>query len=203
MIYEFFPKVLSVETLGIEKDTSEKIMLMASETKNHIQNSGSNFFHNETYIFETVFKNTKLVKDVYEHINKYLTDVLGEKPNSLRITQSWMNINPPGTIHDRHLHSNSIVSGVIYIKVDDKSGRFMIHRKEEDKVLRNTITNYNKFNFEHMWFEPKPSELYLFQSNMVHSVGMNESTIDRISLSFNTFYTGIIGDRLNTTELCL
>ena len=47
----------------------------------------------------------------------------------------------------------------------------------------------------------KCGELILFPSNLTHSVPTNESDEERISLSFNTWSAGSLGDIDNLTYL--
>ena len=49
----------------------------------------------------------------------------------------------------------------------------------------------------------KKGELILFPSNLQHSVPANQSDEDRISLSFNTWIKGDIGDKEKLTYLPL
>ena len=193
IVCDLFPIALAVEKIEVEQEDLDKLLLLTSEKDKLIKNQKDNFFHDETYIFDTVLKGSKLVQDITNCMNQYCRDILGEEP-SLRHTQSWINVNPPGSSHHKHFHSNSILSGVLYLQVDDQTGKFLVHREDNNRIS-NEIKNYNQYNYKYLFFEPKQFELYIFPSSLSHSVDENKSTKDRISLSFNTFYYGdIIGD---------
>jgi uncharacterized protein (TIGR02466 family) len=193
IVCDIFPIALAIEKIEVEQEELDKLLLLTSEKDKLVKNQKDNFFHDETYIFDTVLKGSKLVQDITNCMNQYCRDILGEDP-SLRHTQSWLNVNPPGSSHHKHFHSNSILSGVLYLQVDEHSGKFLVHREDNNRIS-NEIKNYNQYNYKYLFFEPKQFELYIFPSSLSHSVDENKSTKDRISLSFNTFYYGdIIGD---------
>ena len=193
IVCDIFPIALAVEKIEVEQEDLDKLLLLTSEKDKLVKNQKDNFFHDETYIFDTVLKGSKLVQDITNCMNQYCRDILGEEPN-LRHTQSWINVNPPGSSHHKHFHSNSILSGVLYLQVDNQTGKFLVHREDNNRIS-NEIKNYNQYNYKYLFFEPKQFELYIFPSSLSHSVDENKSIKDRISLSFNTFYYGdIIGD---------
>ena len=122
--------------------------------------------------------------------------------NLLFITQSWINCNPPGTSHHKHSHTNSILSGVIYLQTDNKTGDINFYRPGiHDAIISHTVSKFEKYNCEFFHFQPKNDQLFLFPSNLVHSVNPNNSIQDRISLSFNTFYADSFGSELNKSRV--
>jgi uncharacterized protein (TIGR02466 family) len=188
-VFEIFPTAVKIEQLTIEQVDLDKILQLSRDTKNLNKNTKGNFFHSQTYIFDEVLKGSQLVKDVSKSIDEYTVDVLGEEPN-IRYTQSWLNVNPPGSGHHKHLHYNSILSGVLYIQTNDDCGDFVVHQEEEKRMFKTAITQYNRYNQSTCNFKPKNNELYIFPSTLHHSVRVNRSLESRISLSFNTFYAG-------------
>lgn len=199
MIFDLFPKAISINELSIEVNELNCLLQLANDNENFVKNSNGNFFHKENYILDTVLNGSKLAKDISHYIDEYTVNVLGEDP-SLRYTQSWININPPGTSHHKHSHINSIVSGVLYLQTNENSGKFLVHRYD-NRTIQNQTKTFNKYNFSYMFFEPRKFDLYLFPSSLEHSVEENKSNEDRISLSFNTFYHGTINAYSTLTEL--
>ena len=149
-----------------------------------------------------------LKKQIQEKINDYVYNVIGAD-NSLQweITTSWVNRAKFGEYHASHWHSNSIISGVLYLKVDEKSGSICFHKAHNwhnlfgntFKFDSNKLTNYNS---DTLLFSPKTFDILLFPSTLAHSVPPNESTEDRFSLAFNVFPRGVIGKGGNS-ELTL
>lgn len=137
-------------------------------------------------------------------VNKYFKEVYQPNLNtSLRITQSWCNYTNGGQYHHRHAHPNSMVSGVFYIQTDPTKDRIYFY-KTGYAQLKVQIREYNTFNSESWWFEAKPAQLILFPSHLEHMVQNTEAeAMTRISVSFNTFPQGVLGDNMELTELLL
>ena len=62
---------------------------------------------------------------------------------------------------------------------------------------------WNEYNSESWWFPVGTGELILFPSNLSHKVQPVEGSDTRISLAFNTFPVGHIGDEDELTALHL
>lgn len=138
-------------------------------------------------------------KDVMEHVNKFLYEVVGVD-DSLEwyLTTSWVNKAEPGEFHGAHFHSNSLVSGVLYLKVNPKSGAICFHKATDYiNVFPNLICiDYGPqtdYNAKTVATTPKPFDIILFPSVLTHSVLANESGEDRYSLAFNVFCKGTTG----------
>lgn len=186
-VIEVFPTAVSISQIKIDICDYNKLISLSTEKDNLVMNHNGNFFHKETYLLDTFFHNSELAKEISRQIDKYVINILGENP-CLSYTQSWLNVNPPGTSHHKHTHSNSILSGVLYLQTNEDSGKFRVHRKD-DRNICNEIKQYNKYNFSYVYFEPKIFDLFIFPSSLEHSVEENKSNETRISLSFNTFYS--------------
>ena len=111
--------------------------------------------------------------------------------NDLKITQSWTNKNVPGRGHHLHNHPNSILSGVFYFQSDNSSIKF---HSSIQKTFQLKISALNDFNCGYSQLPVSSGELLIFPSDLLHSVPANESSSERISLAFNTFVDGNLGD---------
>ena len=144
----------------------------------------SNFVcNNPGYILEdVVFSNLK--KFCENTIQEYLHTIY-QTDQKIKITQSWINKNPPGTIHTLHQHPNSFLSGVFYFQVDQSTPIEFISNYSPTLVLESN--SYNEFTGTSYTFSATEGTLILFPSYIKHRVGLNKTNSDRISLSFNTF----------------
>jgi uncharacterized protein (TIGR02466 family) len=170
-----------------------------------MQFNGSNSSSINSYIFDTKLKQIKQFCE--EHIKIYVEQVICPTEGDLDfyITQSWLNVNKPGEYHYEHCHTNSIISGVFYISTeeDDKITFIDPSYKLKDRLKFETKA-YNIWNTDTYAFQSNSNELMLFPSWLNHMVDSNpKATTDRISISFNTYVRGTIGDRLNKNELIL
>jgi uncharacterized protein (TIGR02466 family) len=134
-------------------------------------------------------------------LNTHLEHIYDPKTECrLEITQSWVNYTQPGEYHHRHDHPNSALSGVFYIDVeDDVDSIFFFNR--EYRQLQISPKAHNVFNSDSWSFPVKTGELVIFPSSLPHMVTVTKSSRSRISLAFNTFFKGDIGDINGLTNL--
>ena len=149
---------------------------------------------------EPAFENLKEV--ITMEANKFMRDVLSYRFDSVFITSSWVNINPPGTNHHTHIHPNSIVSGTYYLQTKEGCGDLVLSKPQKEIIpaLREDIPLDN-FSTSSWPISPFDNLLVMFPSNVTHFVTHNESDENRISLSFNTFVRGEMGSNPALTYL--
>ena len=142
----------------------------------------------------------KSIKDFfYESLNKY-TKNINQSDQRLVITQCWANKNPPGSKHHEHVHPNSILSGVFYLR-QDKTLPPIQFAKSVQSAMKLDPKKYNNLNSETFLLPCVDGELLLFPSNLKHSVPTNLGKEARISLSFNTFSVDTLGSEESLTHL--
>ena len=56
------------------------------------------------------------------------------------------------------------------------------------------LREYNLWNSTAWHYKVQTNQIIYFPSTLEHEVGINQSDTDRISLSFNVFFKGTIGD---------
>ena len=136
---------------------------------------------------------------VMNEINKYGREVLRVNSNiEFYITNSWINIYRPGDQAGSHNHNNSLISGVLYLKVTEDSGDIIFYRDILSLVpfppaLDLGIDSSNIYNCKQFGHRPEKNEIVLFPSVVMHSVGQNNSSEERWCLAFNVFVRGSIG----------
>jgi uncharacterized protein (TIGR02466 family) len=117
--------------------------------------------------------------------NEYAKEYGYEK---LIIANSWHNIQYKNSALSTHCHPNSIISGVLYLKVDSLSSKLFFYNPNPHVQFSNYIEK-NIFNFKSKVFEVKNGCLIMFPSWLQHGSGHQENKSDeRISFSFNTKY---------------
>ncbi len=111
---------------------------------------------------------------------------------SLQITQSWLTRSQQGDSHHTHTHPNSVVSGVLYINLAPRDG-INFYRNEDNtwyELIRDADSYYNATRY---FVQTSIGDIILFPSNIRHGVNEVTENIDRVSLSFNTFFSGELG----------
>jgi uncharacterized protein (TIGR02466 family) len=179
----------------------------SKEQQNMIENRGGNFSSAETNILE--LSSYSVIKDrILSGLHEYTNDVLHvEKRHEFYITQSWLNVNPPGSSHHRHNHSNSLISGVYYIDTSPKDSIMFISQNNQTVTNNPTIQiNVSEFTIanSNSWQLPvKNNDIIFFPSTTLHEVSSNDGDRNRISLAFNCFVKGNFGSSQNLNELNL
>jgi len=158
---------------------------------------------NTTSIDNNILENRemkKLKQFIEKSLKEYFQNIYVPKNNvEPYITQSWCNYTKEGQYHHKHAHPNSFISGVFYVQADKTKDKIYFY-KEEYKQIKIPAKEYNLFNSESWWFETGTNDLVVFPSNLTHMV---EKVVgkERISLSFNTFLKGCIGEDTELTGL--
>ena len=135
-------------------------------------------------------------------VNVYAKDILKfDDELELYITQSWLNHTKKGQYHHRHFHSNSFLSGVFYFQTVSDSDN--INFEIPGKVFTFNCKEYNPFNSINWRLPAQVGHLLLFPSTLEHSVDQITINKTRISLSFNTFFKGNLGEEGILTKLVL
>ena len=130
---------------------------------------------------------SNLRKLIYNHIDIYSKNFKLNK--KLKLDNLWININGYKDLNLPHIHPNSILSGVFYVKVPKNSGKIRFENPCLDlmeSVYQNSIIEYNSINSATWSLEPDENLLILFPSFLKHSVLPNMNKKEkRISISFN------------------
>ena len=164
------------------------------------QVANSNFKTKDSYL--TKHESLKNITSFFkECINDYCNTIINSKQR-LVITQLWGNRNPKGSKHHEHVHPNSIISGVFYLRQDPKLPPIQFSKNSQHSIKLDPI-KYNLYNAETFMLPCTAGELILFPSNLRHSVPINMGGEERISLSFNTFSIDILGSEETLTHLDL
>jgi uncharacterized protein (TIGR02466 family) len=136
---------------------------------------------------------------VTREIELYAREVLRVSKNvEFYITNSWVNIYRPGESAGPHIHHNSLISGVLYLKVSEASGALVFHRDIYSIIpfppaLDLDMDSFNLYNCKSWGHKPKVNDICLFPSMVMHSADPNESSEERWCLAFNVFARGNIG----------
>jgi uncharacterized protein (TIGR02466 family) len=200
--HQLFPEPVYFTTLdkALTKAELKAISKQKTTTYKNIGNTTSD----DTYVLNhKALKNFK--KNIFTKVMDYFDKVVCTD-NSITpyITQSWLNYTKTNQFHHMHSHANSYVSGVYYIAADDKVDKIIFHKPVGGpQRIKLNATKYNPFNSQTWWYTVKTGDLVLFPSHLTHGVDMKKEKDTRISLSFNVFFKGTIGDKRQLTELIL
>jgi uncharacterized protein (TIGR02466 family) len=115
---------------------------------------------------------------------------LDAKHQEFEVTGCWANINPPGGLNSAHTHPNNFLSGVYYVSLPGGAGQIVFGdpRPQAYGILPQT-RSWNKYIGNEIKLEVKPGRMVLFPAWLSHSVPVNRSNEERVSISFNIMFT--------------
>jgi uncharacterized protein (TIGR02466 family) len=153
------------------------------------------------YIFEYPLF-AELKKTINEHIKEYVNIVYPNSNLNVYITQSWANYTEPNEYHHKHSHPNSFISGVFYVNAIKNEDMIKFY-KDLPPAFQINHKQSNNYNSQDVAILVETGDLVLFPSNFQHNVPLTTSKETRISIAFNTFIKGNIGDENASTALYL
>lgn len=196
-LHSLFP--IPVGMIELDRALSKKEMLFFN-TLDTRPNSGNTTSRDNNILNNSTL--TKLRSWIEDQLQEFFLSVFNPKSSvSLKITQSWVNYSTPGQFHHKHAHPNSFISGVFYIQTNPQDKIFF--SREEYQQIKILPKNWNIWNSDSWWYEAIQGRLILFPSSLTHMVPRVEGNETRISLSFNTFPIGLLGEEAELTELKL
>jgi len=110
------------------------------------------------------------------------------------ITDMWSTITLPNGFHRPHTHSNNVLSGVYYVKSDEKANIVFADPRTQAHVLEPKIDTWQLNNAPNWSYASTVNRLILFPSYLNHFVPVNTSHQNRISVAFNIMFKGKVGD---------
>jgi uncharacterized protein (TIGR02466 family) len=196
-LYPIFPTAVAKFELGREFSSDEIAFVDSQPTYKNMGNTTSN----DRYVLQH-WTMAKLREFTEACVAEYFKSIYVPKHSvSLRLTQSWLNYTKAGEFHHKHAHPNSFVSGVLYLKADRTKDKIHFYKNSYQPITLPT-DNYNLYNSDSWWFEVGAGDLMLFPSSLTHMVETVQGD-DRVSLAFNTFPVGYIGEEESLTALHL
>ena len=195
-----FPTPIYISKLDREL-TKKELTFIDKSKLDHYKNDG-NITSNDNYILnQKVFGSLK--EDLYLRVQDYFNKVLCTTDAvTPYITQSWLNYTETNQYHHKHEHPNSLVSGVFYVNCHEEFDKIKFF-KSGYKTIKPETKDWNLYNSESWWFTVKTGDIILFPSSLTHMVETKEGDNTRISLAFNVFIKGTIGNNKELTELKL
>ena len=201
IIHQLFPEPVYFSNL--DRALTKTELKTIAQYKEKTTNNQGNVRTKDSHILEhKTFKNLK--KDLNKKIINYFNEVICSSNSIIpHITQSWINYTKENQFHPKHNHSNSLVSGIFYVSADKKVDSITFSKVYQDDRIRLNIAKYNIFNASSCTFPVETGDILLFKSSLPHAVDIKKGTNIRISLSFNVFLKGTIGNKEELTELVI
>ena len=127
----------------------------------------------------------ELINDLTMFINDYCAQITGI--NDLMLGNWWININGKNNYNTEHDHQNSVLSAVYYVEVlANNTGDLVLHREDSSRYYLGKYRNISTHFSQQSYITPPTcGKLIIFPAWTKHSVEINNSETERISIAFN------------------
>jgi uncharacterized protein (TIGR02466 family) len=200
-VYSIFPTPLYYSNLNRDFNSTE-LKFVDKSKKNTHENEGNLISDNNYILNEKPFAELKYQIElrIHDYFNKIICTSNNLKPY---ITQSWISYTEEGRYHHKHSHSNSLVSGVMYITCNEKTDSIVFFKDNPYSSVKPETKTYNLWNSDSWKVSVKTGDILMFPSSLTHMVDIKKGKDTRISLAFNVFVKGTLGDNRKLSELIL
>jgi len=183
-----FPTCLLLNNINREFNEDEINCIL--EYKDGVRENTGNITTDDVFVLENP-RLSDLKKLINEALNDYLKQIY-YPINDVKLlsTISWLNFTDKTQYHHKHYHHNSIVSGCLYINAKRESDCIFFTKRATGENWQLQANNYNAFNSNEFTLPVHTGDLVLFPSNLIHSVPQTDHDYTRISLAFNSFFSG-------------
>ncbi len=128
------------------------------------------------------FINKNIKNRLIDQVSKY--GMVYGVGNNLKVYNIWSNIQNSGSILNEHSHPNSIVSGALYINVNDSCS--ITFHNPNPYIYFTHFVERTAFSFEWQQYPVKNGDLLLFPSWLKHGHHDHVNEMDnRVVISFN------------------
>ena len=106
---------------------------------------------------------------------------------NLKLEDLWINILPEGGYHSAHIHPNSVISGTTYISMPSGSSAIKFEDPRHSMMMAapSRIKDAKEYLKPFIYVNPSVGDVLLWESWLRHEVPANNSSEERISISFN------------------
>ena len=106
---------------------------------------------------------------------------------NLKLEDLWINILPEGGNHSAHIHPNSVISGTTYISMPSGSSAIKFEDPRHSMMMAapSRINDAKEYLKPFIYVNPSVGDVLLWESWLRHEVPANNSSEERISISFN------------------
>lgn len=199
-ITSIFPK--AVYSSNIQRPFTEQEISLVEKHRNLCCNNIGNIQSIDHNILNDPYM-CDIKAFVIDNLVNYYKEILKPRGDvQIYITQSWLNYTKPDQFHHKHKHPNSILSGVVYLQTDPSVDKVTFYKDDYERVeLLPEI--YNQYNASAWFTSVSVGDILIFPSELSHMVETKKGTNERVSLAFNTFVKGHLGDEQGASALHL
>ena len=106
----------------------------------------------------------------------------------------WLNSKPTGINHPPHNHTNTFISGVLYLDGEEKTYPSLKLLRPYQLPIVPLVDKFNEINSNVIELLTAKDEVIFFPSYLLHFVDTNLNEKPRISIAFDTLLRGKYGE---------
>jgi uncharacterized protein (TIGR02466 family) len=105
----------------------------------------------------------------------------------LKLDSLWVNVLDKGGAHSGHIHPHSVLSGTVYVEASDGAGALKLEDPRLPLMMAapQRRADAPEAQRRFVYLQPRPGDVFLWESWLRHEVTPNTARTPRISLSFN------------------
>ena len=142
-------------------------------------------------------------RELISYVNASVKGILGFLKityESFFITGCWANISAKGARHKTHTHPNNFLSGVYYVQAAEGANSITFEDpRPQTYVMAPAPTELRLESAGSNIMPVKEGMLIVFPAWLPHSVGINKSDRERISVSFNVMFSSF-GEKMSKPQ---
>lgn len=189
--FSFFPTLFHLHRQALHPDQLRVIenhcLLAEAQPHEALFGNTASSFSREARLVETLEASYPMLQGMRSGLDR-LMRAYGEEMgfDGLRLTNSWFNIQRPGSLLKHHVHPDSTVSAALCISADENSSA--LHFENPNPMLNYRVPDRRtEFGMEMVKFHLLPGDLVFFPSWIRHGSGSMPNMSDtRIVISFNS-----------------
>ena len=188
-LHNIFSNLLCVDTLEINNTDLEIFAQELQRTTDGRKYTNRGGWQSE--FIDEMPEVQLLVEEINSRLDALRFNINYKDELNLKIESMWVNINHQYSYNAPHIHPDSYMSGVYYVKVPEYSGDLVLKHPSNLQPIftpRDVLKSYNEQNCSKWNISPQAGQLVIFPSWIEHEVTQNLSGEDRISFAFNTSF---------------
>lgn len=131
---------------------------------------------------------SELVEFVGGAVNSVL-EFLKVRHDGFNITGCWANVGAPGSPHKMHSHPNNFLSAVYYVSAPEGGNAISFHDpRPQPAIIAPPHLEMVAANASKADLKVEEGDLVIFPAWLFHSVPINRSRQNRISIAFNFMF---------------
>jgi uncharacterized protein (TIGR02466 family) len=185
---DIFPSFLRSCTPNINLEILNQECYQVKDSFKNTDNSNRSGYHSSSFTMCKSFEYDKFnqLTNLINITKVFVQDTLVSKNlrSDVEELSFWVNINKSYNYNVMHSHGRADMIGIYYVSVPEDSGNFVILRNDGSQYCnlydgRSDLLELN--------LKPKQGRLYIMPGYLWHYVEANESSSERISISFNVY----------------